>query len=147
MKISDHQTVQSLDGCQPQIAGDALKCTTGISVAVADHPLTGGQCRPDRIAQVRPARRVHQQQFSHVVPFFGRSVNQQAAYFFGGRGTARFASQHGGQSGIVERANQPSRLYTLARTVDTVDDDHSIELRFAHRRCLLPAYRYLRLFN
>ena len=80
LKVANDQSMYLFDRLQSEFAGNTLKGSAGIGITIADNPFSGSERRPDGVAQMCSARRIHQQQFGHGIPFVRVTFDQQLSY-------------------------------------------------------------------
>jgi len=120
--------MQDQDRLAAQLAATTLVSFGGISKAVAEHDASFRQGGLDDFRQVLGARGEHHRQFRQRRKTGGCSIQQEAANFFSGCGSAWLTRHHHGQSLLAKYARQLFYLGALAAAVESFEGDEAAAL-------------------
>lgn len=108
-EIADCELLQFSQLVERHTAAIALIGDRRIIEAIADHPASLSQRRPDQPRDVLASRRVKQQRFADGVPAFGFAFDQELADRLGARRASGFAGCLRGNPATLQRFDE--KLY------------------------------------
>jgi hypothetical protein len=133
-EAAQHLARQGLDERRRHATSAALVGPRRVGVAVADHPLTAGERRPDEVLDMDGASREHQQRLGLGRDPLRAALQHDLAQTLGERRAARFARCHDREPVCAQRRGEGSGHRALPGAFDAFQSDEA-----AARRHLEPS--------